>query len=152
MSINENPNTSSNFRREFGRMTSPENQTAERATASNTKASAKLWINVGIAKEVIDPNTQEVITHFTALPMGMPLDTMSKLDVKGGTDDYRARLTAQNDLLDSVLKAAESIAPGETKVFTIGDFKGLAVQIRRAKAEAAPIDPENNQYSVALDL
>lgn len=149
--IESNTKPSNNFQREFGRMSDNAGST-EKASASgraNDRPNAKLWINIGVTTTVTDPNSGEPVEHFVALPMGLPLDTMSKLDVKGGTEDYRARLTAQNDLLDAVLKKAEDVAPGETKLFTIGG-KGLSVQIRRAKVEAAPIAPDQNQYTVDL--
>jgi hypothetical protein len=51
---------------------------------------------------------------------------------------FAAMRSAQNDLLDQLIAHAGNLQPGDET------FINLTVQLRRVKAPAAPINPENN--------
>lgn len=140
-----------NFNNEFERLL----RGAEQANNGNSRSSngnsdrpkAKYWLNIGIMTKVQNAEGEE-IEHFVALPQGIPLDTMEPLAIRGQNMDYRARLTAQNDLLQQALDLAATLAPGETKLLSTG--KGLQVQVRHVAAEAEAIPADQNAYRVSL--
>lgn len=114
---------------------------------NSDRPKAKYWLNVGMMTKVTNESGEEV-DHFVALPQGIPLDTMEPLAIRGQNMDYRARLTAQNDLLQQVITVASSLAPGETRVLSLSG--GLQVQVRHVAEELKEIPADQNAYRVNL--
>lgn len=92
----------------------------------NDLPKAKVWLNVGYVAEGVEEDGSD---RFVSLPMGIPLDNMEKLPTSSRNQSYAQFQAARNDLLDQLLEAAQSLAPGEDMVVGIG--VGLAIQIRR---------------------
>lgn len=109
-------------------------------TADNTneKPKAQVWINIGY--ETADPNYP-----FVSLPMGIALDTMEPIALRGRNEDFNAFVGAQNDFLAQVKKGAESLEPGEDMI--IGLEGGMAIQIRRVSEAVQAPAPENNRFA-----
>lgn len=104
--------------------------------SSNTaqdKPKAKFWLNVGY-------ETGDAKYPFVSLPLGIPLD-MSDANELRGSNEYVNFLSAQNSLLEQIIEQANTLAPGEDRIFAAGD-SGLAFQIRhvRGEVEATPAD------------
>lgn len=95
---------------------------------------AQFWINIGYVVEVQGENGVE--SKFISLPMGIPLDTQEHLPTNSSNEMFRALRAAQNDLLDQLKDVAATLQPGEEKIIGEGQ---LVIQLRRVKAEAAPI-------------
>lgn len=102
---------------------------------------AQLWMNVGynVPVEVRDSNgnvTKE--DRFISLPLGIPLDTMEKRPTNKGAEEFRMLCAAQNNLLEKLVEAGMKLPAGEfTEV-------NLTLQIRRVKADEAPISNDVN--------
>lgn len=109
---------------------------------------AQVWLNIGFTQEVIlvqgDKEVPE--TRFVSLPQGIPLDTMEALATNSSNKEFRAFQSARNDLLDQIMAAAEKLEAGEAKIINV------QVELRRVKAEEAPIDSDANPFCKKLDL
>ena len=79
-----------------------------------------------------------------ALPGGIPLDTVKRIDVTKGTKYYVALGTARNELLDDVLGACKTMLPGEDKY--IGEAGGIQFQLHMVKDEAEPVPESENPF------
>jgi hypothetical protein len=103
---------------------------------------ANVWVNIGYA-------TGDETYPFVSLPMGIALDTMEELPLKGNSE-FREFTQARNDLLQQIKSGSVSIAPGEAMLMDIGG--GLTLQIRRVSDEqvAAPI--EGNRFARELNF
>jgi hypothetical protein len=115
----------------------------QNALASMTpKVPAVYWMNVGYESEpVLNEETGEMVTKFISTPYGIPLDTMAKKDVSKGQKQHLQLATAQNDLLDLILKACESLQPGEDRL-----IPELTIQIRRINNKAEVVEPSANPF------
>lgn len=140
------------FQNEFTRMLQHKSEQSNSGgkSSNSDRPKARFWLNVGILTKVTNAEGEQV-DHFVALPQGIPLDTMEPLAIRGQNMDYRARLSAQNDLLQQAIAVATTLAPGETKLLTSGGT-GLQVQVRHVAAEAEAIASEDNSYAVQLVL
>ena len=106
------------------------------ATATDDRPKAEFWINLGYESDHIVEETGKPL--FISLPQGIPLDTQEHLPTNMSNAQFAAMRSAQNDLLDQLTAHAQHLQPGEDCFVT------LKVQLRRVKAPAAPINPENN--------
>lgn len=106
------------------------NNTARRP-AANDRPSAKVWINVGY----------EANGKFINLPVGIPVDTMEALPVRGQNEDWVKVQSARNALLDAVQKAGAELAPGAEVTLN------LQLRLRKSNDEQV-IQPENNEYAL----
>lgn len=106
------------------------------APAAADRPKAEFWINLGYESDHIVEETGKPL--FISLPQGIPLDTQEHLPTNMSNAQFAAMRSAQNDLLDQLTAHAQHLAPGEEAFIT------LTVQLRRVKAPAAPINPENN--------
>ena len=100
---------------------------------------AQFWINIGYVVEVQGEDGVE--SKFISLPMGIPLDTQEHLPTNSSNEMFRALRAAQNDLLDQLKDVAATLQPGEEKIIGEGQ---LVIQLRRVRAEAAPIAANAN--------
>lgn len=70
---------------------------------NGSRPTAKLWLNPGY-----DANGR-----FVSLPIGMPVDTMELLPIRGQNVDWIQFQTARNQLLLALQEAGEKLEPGE---------------------------------------
>ena len=118
------------------------------ATATEARVKSEFWLNVGYVVEV---DTDEgVVERFVSLPFGIPLDTMKPLEISGSSDAFAYLRMAQNDLLESLLEAANELKPGESRVLGAGDQ--LAIEIRRIKGERTDLKPGANPFARKLQF
>jgi hypothetical protein len=101
---------------------------------------ANVWLNIGVT-------TGDETYPFVSLPMGIPLDTMSELPVRGNAE-FRQFTAARNDLLAQLKAAANALEPGSDMIIELDG--GLAIQIRRVAEEQAAPAPEENRFAVNL--
>lgn len=112
------------------------------AAASSTKEErvpAKFWLNIGYEVEVTgsDGTTE---TRFVSLPMGIALDTQQHKKPGKITTETGQLISAGNDLLDDLIKAAQAIPGGNTQIVN------LQVQIRHV-AEPTVLASSDNPFS-----
>ena len=106
------------------------------APAAADRPKAEFWVNLGYESDHVNEETGKPL--FISLPQGIPLHTQEHLPTNMSNAQFAAMRSAQNDLLDQLTAHAQHLAPGEETFIT------LQVQLRRVKAPAAPINPENN--------
>ena len=92
----------------------------EQATASTTKTTAeraktKVWLNIGYERAGKDIN----------LPVGIPIDTTEKLEIRGSNKDWNDFQTARNAFLDFLQKAGANLEPGAEEEIT-----GLTIKLK----------------------
>lgn len=109
-------------------------------SAKEERPQAKFWLNIGYEVAVKDADGVEG-TRFISLPVGLPLDTQQHR-VTRGTGEVAQIISAGNDLLDDLIKAAQAIPAGETKLVN------LQIQIRHVQ-EASAIPAGTNAFSPA---
>lgn len=112
---------------------------ASNSAAKADKPKAQFWLNVGY---VANEGTEDA--KFISLPTGIPLDTQEPLPTNSSNEDFRAMRCAQNDLLAQLIEFAEGLEPGAEGVIQ------LQVQLRRVKAPAEDIKPDENKYARKL--
>ena len=94
---------------------------------------AKLWLNVGY-----DANGR-----FVNLPVGIPVDTMEALPIRGQNEEWAQFQSARNDLLKAIQEAGDNLEPGaEVEV-------KLTVKLRKVNEEIE-VKPENNEFATDL--
>lgn len=98
---------------------------------NDERASAKVWLNIGFVSDFKDEDGKNV---FISLPKGIALDTMADVKVGNKDSDYNSILSTKNELKAMLLKAAESMAPGERQVIN------LSVEIYKV---AEPVERES---------
>jgi hypothetical protein len=112
--------------------------TAAPTTAKADRPKADLWVNIGFPITYEDTKG-ETQTKFVSLPVGIPLDTIEALPVKGSSEEFRALQAARNDLLEQLIEAGKALQPGEELV-----IDELQIQLRRVNEDAVPIKAEDN--------
>ena len=112
---------------------------ASNSAAKADKPKAQFWLNVGY---VANEGTEDA--KFISLPTGIPLDTQEPLPTNSSNEDFRAMRCAQNDLLAQLVEFAGGLEPGAEGVIQ------LQVQLRRVKAPAEDIKPDENKYARKL--
>lgn len=108
----------------------------DKAPAQDDRPKAEFWLNLGYNSDHIVEETGKPL--FISLPQGIPLDTQEHLPTNMSNQQFAAMRSAQNDLLDQLTAHAQTLQPGEDCTIQ------LTVQLRRVKAPAEPINPENN--------
>ncbi len=112
------------------------------AASTEDRPKAEFWINLGYDSGYKPEGSEESL--FISLPQGIPLDTQEHLSTNSSNAQFAAMRAAQNDLLDQLIAKAETLQPGEATTINI------TVQLRRVKAPAEPILPENNPLAKKL--
>lgn len=113
--------------------------TASNSAAKADKPKSQFWLNIGY---VANEGTEDA--KFISLPTGIPLDTQEPLPTNSSNEDFRAMRSAQNDLLAQLIEFAEGLEPGAEGIIQ------LQVQLRRVKAPAEDIKPDENKYARKL--
>lgn len=107
--------------------------TSNRSTSrqGNTdRPAAKLWLNVGY-----DANGR-----FVNLPIGIPVDTMESLPIRGQNEEWAQFQSARNDLLKAIQEAGDNLEPGaEVEV-------KLVVKLRKVNEEIE-VSKEDNPFA-----
>ena len=128
------------FSKTFGALANPVATTM----TTTPKVPAKYWLNFGYLQDIENPTTGEIVPTFVAMPGGIPLDTVKRIDVTKGTKYYVALGTARNQLLDDILEACSHMTPGEDKY--IGEAGGLQFQLHMVKDEAETVPENENPF------
>ena len=101
--------------------------------AQQDRPAAKLWLNVGY-----DANGR-----FVNLPVGIPVDTMETLPIRGQNEEWAQFQSARNDLLKAIQEAGDNLEPGaEVEV-------KLVVKLRKVNEEIE-VSKEDNPFAVNL--
>ena len=111
------------------------NTTAPRSgrQAAQDRPAAKLWLNVGY-----DANGR-----FVNLPVGIPVDTMEVLPIRGQNEEWAQFQSARNDLLKAIQEAGDNLEPGaEVEV-------KLVVKLRKVNEEIE-VSKEDNPFAANL--
>ena len=114
-------------------------KTATNAASTEARPKAQYWLNIGY---VANEGTEDA--KFISLPTGIPLDTQEPLPTNSSNEDFRAMRSAQNDLLEQLIEFAQGLEPGAEGIIQ------LQVQLRRVKAPAEEIKPDENKYARKL--
>jgi hypothetical protein len=99
---------------------------------------AQVWLNIGTTVPVPIPETGEVEDVFVALPVGIPLDTMEHMEVRGTNQNWHHLVQAKNWLLEQLQQLAEGVDAGGEEL-----IDGLQVQIKRVGQAPAPAADQN---------
>ena len=103
------------------------------AQQASDRPAAKLWLNVGY-----DANGR-----FVNLPVGIPVDTMELLPIRGQNEEWAQFQSARNDLLKAIQEAGDNLEPGaEVEV-------KLVVKLRKVNEEIE-VKPEDNEFATDL--
>ena len=101
--------------------------------AQADRPAAKLWLNVGY-----DANGR-----FVNLPVGIPVDTMETLPIRGQNEEWAQFQSARNDLLKAIQEAGDGLEPGaEVEV-------KLVVKLRKVNEEIE-VSKEDNPFAANL--
>lgn len=93
----------------------------------NPLPEAEFWVNVGLVLPVYDPETGETTDEFIGFPMGIPLDTMAEMVVRGKNERWKTIASAKNQIMKLVTEQArDTLAPGETM-----RLDNFVVEVRR---------------------
>ena len=107
--------------------------TNNRRTQAQDRPSAKLWLNVGY-----DANGR-----FVNLPVGIPVDTMELLPIRGQNEEWAQFQSARNQLLKAIQEAGDNLEPGaEVEV-------KLVVKLRKVNEEIE-VSKDNNPFAANL--
>lgn len=121
------------------------------ASSGNTdeRPKAQYWLNLGYSVPVTgtdEAGAEVTENRFVSLPVGIPLDTMERIDVKSSNQGFAAFQSARNDLLDQIMSAAEQLAPGEAKTLK------LEIELRRVAGPREAIKNDENPFVMKLEL
>lgn len=105
--------------------------------AQQTRKPSEFWINVGLPTGVSDDKFS-----FLSLPLGIPLDTMNPVELRGNNQEFLEFRAAQNHLLEQVLAEAKKLGAGMSVELP------LMVQLRRISGD--PVVPTSNRFLQSL--
>ena len=109
------------------------NSRSSNRVAPQDRPAAKLWLNVGY-----DANGR-----FVNLPVGIPVDTMETLPIRGQNEEWAQFQSARNDLLKAIQEAGDGLEPGaEVEV-------KLVVKLRKVNEEIE-VSKEDNPFAANL--
>lgn len=134
-----NNHLSGEYKMSINKFTFGQSAKSETTTAKADKPKAQFWLNIGYTA---NEGTED--EKFISLPTGIPLDTQEALPTNSSNEDFRAMRCAQNDLLEQLTAFAEKLEPGAEGIIQ------LQVQLRRVKAPAEDIKPDDNKYGRTL--
>ena len=102
-------------------------------TQAQDRPAAKLWLNLGY-----DANGR-----FVNLPVGIPVDTMELLPIRGQNEEWAQFQSARNQLLKAIQEAGDNLEPGaEVEV-------KLTVKLRKVNEEIE-VKAEDNEFATDL--
>lgn len=130
---------SGEYKMSIEKFTFGKSNAAASSANKESKPKAQFWLNIGYTA-----NEGTAEEKFISLPTGIPLDTQEALATNSSNEDFRAMRCAQNDLLEQLTAFAEKLEPGQEGIIQ------LQVQLRRVKAVAEDIKPDENKYGRSL--
>lgn len=142
-------NTISDFDRTFGKKDQNTSTGLRSNAAPSDKPKAQVWLNVGYEVNTTDQQGEPTV-EFVALQQGIPLDTIEKEDTNHTNPFFQKKARARNNLLEQVMGIANTLKPGEEKIY--GARGSLQIQIRRIKEAAAPVADNENDLITNLTL
>lgn len=114
-------------------------RTSAARTAPADRPQAKVWMNVGYDVEFTNEQG-ELETRFINLPVGIPLDTMEPLAIRGQNESFAHLRAAQNNLLSELQAAGDALEPGEEKTVN------LTIRLRKVNDAINVSDTSNNPF------
>ena len=124
---------------------SPQPATATRAPMNQQdKPRAQVWLNIGTTVSIPNPTTGEVEDVFVALPVGIPLDTMEAMEMRGSNQNWAHMVQAKNWLLEQLQDMGKTVGAGEEQL-----IEGLQIQIKRVGTPAEPAK-DGNPFLTAM--
>lgn len=119
--------------------------------ANGEMKKAQYWLNFGYVADTIVEGEDE--PRFVSLPVGIPLDTMERLNTRSSNQMFAQFQAARNNLLDEILANCKTLEPGNSLVLPLAGEGGLAVQIRRVNAEQTqPSIGNDNPFARSLEF
>lgn len=109
-------------------------------TNAQDRPAAKIWLNIGYEVPFTDEKGEESM-RFVNLPVGIPLDTMEALPIRGQNEGFAQLRSAQNDLLKQLQAAGDALEPGAEV-----DVR-LTIKMRKVN-EQIEISSESNPLSI----
>ena len=110
--------------------------------AKEERKATQFWVNVGITLKGAGENGADL---FVSLPMGIALDDIKPVNVRGNNVNYVQLQQAKNALLNATQTAAAKLAPGER--MPLPEF---SVEIARVSAPDQVGDTQSNPLLGAL--
>ena len=107
------------------------NEEGTKAASGKDRPKTQIWLNIGY--ETSDGK-------FVNLPIGIPVDTMEKLAIRGSNEEWNKLSQARNKMLEKFQKHGASMAAGAEETVS-----GLVIKIKRVSADA-DVDPHHNEY------
>ncbi len=108
------------------------------APAPTDRPKTQVWLNVGTTVQIPNAETGEVEDVFVALPIGIPLDTMENMEVRGTNKNWANMVQAKNWLLGQLKALGEGVEAGDEEI-----IDGLQIQVKRVGSAQAPSADEN---------
>ena len=112
------------------------------AAAADDRPATQVYGNIGLTFEMPDPETGELVDVFIPLPLGLSIDTMRPMQVKGQNVEWNQRVDAMNWLLEHFQEEGDKLEPGEEKF-----FDGLRLQLKRVGTPAVTAPSKNSLLS-----
>ncbi len=117
--------------------TASTNNTRTTAKGDEERRQSKLWVNLGY---------KNADGKFVNLPVGIPIDTMELLAVRGQSEDW-VKLTHERNMLIKQLQAIgddmepgqEQMLPLEVQLRRVGNGLEIDGDVMKEMAEASPL-------------
>ena len=111
-------------------------------TPSTERKSSKVWLNVGVT---IPGASEDGSDLFVSLPVGLPLDDMKPIVIRGSNQNSINLKQVKNMLLDELQKLGASMSPGQRRL-----VPQLEVEIYRVAQPDQVGTAENNPLIAGL--
>lgn len=94
----------------------------------------EFWINIGYVDYIVEDGVEK--ETFVSLNTRQSLDGIDLFDVKkAGSANMAMLRQKQNELHESFMEVAQALEPGQAEIVCHDPVTGIAVEIRRVKAE-----------------
>lgn len=104
---------------------------------------SQYWLNVGIMVPGMGEDGSDV---FVTLPVGIALDDLKKIEVKGSNPNWVRLQQAKNQFLELIGGQAAALAPGERKI-----LPRISVEVARVAAPSQQADSSNTLATALKD-
>jgi hypothetical protein len=119
----------------------PAAQAQGTTTTKPERKPSQFWLNVGIVVPGMGEDGSDV---FVTLPVGIALDDLKKIEVKGSNPNWVKLQQAKNQFMELIGAQAAALAPGERKI-----LPRIVVEVARVAAPNQQAD-SSNALAVAL--
>lgn len=107
----------------------------QQAAADRPKAT--VWLNIGYPAG----------DKFINLPIGLPVDTMDAIEVRGQNEDWVKQTHARNAFLKDLQNYGAGLKPGEEVILNPESM--IQIRLRRTN-DKLDVKSEDNEYAVDL--